>query len=94
MHPLHSPPPYPPPQAGDDRVGGVGPGEECPAAPGQNAMAGLPDTVIETKPRRPVPTLPRKRGMVGTGVGAARSFPPSCSWHSWRKTMKEVETNV
>src|SRR5467141_499140 len=36
-------------------LGGVGPGEECPAAPGQNAMAGLPDTVTETKPRRAEP---------------------------------------
>jgi len=85
VHPLYSPPPYPPPQAGDGRVGGVGPGEECPAAPGQNAMAGLPDTVTETKPLRPLPTLPRLWGEDRKGAKAARSVPLSCSWHSWRK---------
>src|SRR5262249_52365505 len=69
---------YPPPQAGDGRVGGVGPGEECPAAPGQNAMAGLPDTVIETKPPRRLPTLPRLWGGAERGR-RLRAGSPSLS---------------
>jgi hypothetical protein len=74
VHPLHF----------GGSVRRVGPGEECPAAQGPNAMAGLPDAVTQSQP---------SAGQAG-GRGEARSLSPSCSWHSWRKTMKEIESYV
>ncbi len=94
MRPLYSPPPYPLPQAGDGRVGDVGPGEECPAAPGQNAMAGLPDTVTETKPPPPPPYRPPPAGDGREGAGGCAQCPAILLMAFMAQTMKEVETNV
>jgi len=85
VHPLHSPPPYPHPQAGEGRVGVLGRAQNARQPKARTPWQDCRTLLTESNLGGPYP--PPRRVKVGKGPfeDDARSVPLSCSWHSWRK---------